>query len=314
MRGLLERIRALRIPSRGFELALFLESANPAMRRATATARMVAASDAAVLVTGESGTGKATLAGLIHAWSRRSGGPFVRISCGALRHDMTEAELVEEFRPASTGTLFLDDLDGFPVELQAKLLHALPEQRFEFAPGGRGSPMDVRVVAATTRDLDADVRAGRLREDLFYRLSVVPIALPPLRERAEDIPGIVRHVLARLAVRHRRTRLDIAPDVLRRLCEYPWPGNVRELLNVLERAVLLSTGEMIGGEDLPTSLVGPCLGEPRALASSPASLDALERAHVTRVLADSTSLGEAASRLGINPSTLWRKRKRWGLE
>jgi NtrC-family two-component system response regulator AlgB len=172
--------------------------------------------------------------------------------------------------------------------------------------------LNARIVAASKRDLTAESRAGRFREDLFFRVAVVAIALPPLRERIEDLPALTEHILADLAVRHRQQNLRVAPEVWRMLREYRWPGNVRELANALEHAVVLSAGDTITAEHVPSRVRSR---EPISdVASAPNSLERLRRQQITRVLRDSASLKEAADRLGINPSTLWRKRKRWGLE
>jgi NtrC-family two-component system response regulator AlgB len=269
-----------------------------------------------VLITGESGTGKSMLASAIHAWSPRRAGPFITVACATIDRDLNETELFRHVRRASGGTLFLDDIGDLAPELQAKLLHVLVEPTFEWTDDDDGTtapePPELRVIAATKRDLEADVRAGRFREDLFYRLSVVAIALPPLRERREDIPALTDHILRRLAERHRRGVLERAPDVTQKLCEYHWPGNVRELENALERAVVLSAGGPIDLTHLPGRLLSTRGADTHDSAA--ASLKDLEREHVARVLAGSSTLGEAAARLGIDPSTLWRKRKRWGLE
>jgi len=309
---------------------VLLDSASAPMARAIATARQAAASDAAVLLTGESGTGKNVLAAAIHGWSARGAGPFVTIACTTLAEHLLESELFGHVKGAFTGawkdrpgriaaaeqgTLFLDEVGELPVHLQAKLLQFLQEHRFEPVGGRQTVEIDTRVIAATNRDLEAEVHAGRFREDLFFRLNVVAISLPPLRDRVADLPTLVEHLLDVLAARHRRGRLTLSTDASNVLAAYRWPGNVRELANVLERAVVLSRGDEIRTEDLPDRLLAPAAPAfPAAVAPGAAgSLEDVERRHIEQVLADSATLEEAAARLGINPTTLWRKRKRYGL-
>ena len=279
------------------------------MRRAIATAQRVAASDAAVLITGESGTGKNALASAIHAWSPRHRGPFLTVSRSTLADDGLESDLLD-VDAARGGTLFLDEVSDLEPELQAKLLRVLAEQRFDGATAAGTSELDARIVTASRRNLDAEVRAGRFREDLFFRLSVVTIVLPPLRERSDDLPMLADRILGQLAVRHLRPGLRLGADARRMFASHHWPGNIRELANVLERAVVLSRGEVITTEHVCDGLRAP--GIPSNGASL--SLRELERRQIGRALAESATLDEAAARLGIDPSTLWRKRKRYGLE
>jgi NtrC-family two-component system response regulator AlgB len=315
-----------RVLRRALDPAALLDSQNPAMRRALATARQAAASDATVLLLGESGTGKNVLARAIHAWSPRRDGPFVTISCTTLAEHLLESELFGHVKGAFTGawkdkpgrleaaaggTLFLDEIGEIAPDLQAKLLRFLEERRFERVGDTRTIEVDARVVAATNRDLGAEAAGGRFRADLFYRLAVVPIALPPLRERREDLPVLVDHLLVTLAVRHRRALPQLAPAAREALLAHRWPGNVRELANALERALVLSPGDVIPAESLPDAVLAPP-AEPAA--STSLSLAEVERRHVQQVLASSATLEEAAARLGIDPTTLWRKRKRWGLD
>jgi DNA-binding NtrC family response regulator len=213
---------------------------------------------------------------------------------------------------AAGGTLFLDEVGELPLDLQAKLLRFLEERRFEHVGGGRTIEVDARIVAATNRDLEAEVGAGRFRQDLFFRLNVVAIRLPALRERAEDFASLLEHILGVLAARHGRPPLTIARDARRALEAYEWPGNVRELINTLERAIVLARGSVIQTVDLPDRLLAPPRATPAAAAPEE-SLEEVERRHIEQVLADSTTLEDAAARLGINVTTLWRKRKRYGL-
>jgi NtrC-family two-component system response regulator AlgB len=299
------------------------------MQRALATARQAATSDVTVLLTGESGTGKNVLAAAIHDWSPRRGGPFVKIACTTLSDHLLESELFGHVKGAFTGawkdkagrleaaaggTVFLDEVGDLPLELQAKLLRFLEEHRFERVGGSDTITVDARVIAATNRDLETDVQTHRFREDLFFRLNVIAIRLPPLRDRLADLPALSDHVLATLAARHRRSPLALSDDARRLLAGYRWPGNVRELVNVLERAVVLSQGDTIRPEDLPDRLAAPAEPAAPAVAAKGHSLDEVARRHVQAVLADAATLEEAAARLGINPTTLWRKRRRWGMD
>jgi NtrC-family two-component system response regulator AlgB len=313
---------------RAFDEPGLLESASPAMQRAIATVRQAAASDVTVLLTGESGTGKNVLAAAIHGWSPRHEGPFVTISCTTLAEHLLESELFGHVKGAFTGawkdkpgrleaahggTVFLDEVGDLPPELQAKLLRFLEEHRFERVGGAETIEVDARVVAATNHDLEAAVRAGRFREDLFFRMNVVAVTLPPLRERVADLPTLTDHLQTSLAARHRRGTLRLAPEARAVLAAYRWPGNVRELVNVLERAIVLSREDTIRADDLPDRLLAP---PPAAAGTAPTalSLEELERRHIEQVLAESATLEDAAARLGINPTTLWRKRKRYGIE
>ena len=318
--------RENRTLKRAFAEPALLESTSPPMQRALATARQAAASDVTVLLSGESGTGKNVLAAAIHDWSPRRERPFVTIACTTLAEHLLESELFGHVKGAFTGawkdkrgrleaaeggTVFLDEVGDLPPELQAKLLRFLEERRFERVGGAETIEVDARVIAATNRNLEADVQAGRFREDLFFRLNVIGIMLPPLRERGGDLPALADHVLATVAARHGRPRLALAPEARAAIAAYRWPGNVRELLNAVERAVVLSPGDVIRADDLPDRLLAP-----RAAAPAPGtlSLEDVERRHIEQVLAESATLDEAAARLGINTTTLWRKRKRYGIE
>jgi len=314
---------------RALDEPVLLDSNTPAMRQALATVRQAAATDVTVLLTGESGTGKTVLAAAIHAWSPRHAGPFVTIACTTLAEHLLESELFGHLKGAFTGawkdkpariaaaqggTLFLDEVGDLPQPVQGKLLRFLEERRFEPLGGTQTVEVDVRMIAATNRDLEADVRAGRFREDLFFRLNVVNVTLPPLRDRPDDLATLTDHLLGVLAARHHRGPLHLAPEARRVLMGYRWPGNVRELMNTLERAVVLSRGDTICTEDLPDRLLAPAPAAPPTPMPADLSLEELERRHIQQVLGDSTTLEEAAARLGINATTLWRKRKRYGLD
>jgi NtrC-family two-component system response regulator AlgB len=312
---------------RALDPPALLESRNTAMQRALATARQAAASEASVLLLGESGTGKNVLARAIHAWSPRSARPLVTIACTTLGEHLLESELFGHVKGAFTGawkdkpgrleaarggTVFLDEVGELPPALQAKLLRFLDERRFERVGDNRTLEVDARILAATNRDLEAEVRAGGFRADLFYRLSVVSIRVPALRERSEDLPALIDHLLQTLAARQRRPVPELEPAARDALLAWSWPGNVRELSNALERALVLSSGGTIRAESLPDSLLAPPREAPPPSSGS-LSLEEVERRHVEQVLASSATLEEAAARLGIDPTTLWRKRRRWNL-
>ena len=306
--------------------APLLDSQSPAMVKLLETARRAAASDATILLTGESGTGKNVLARQIHAWSPRQNSLFVVVNCTTLSDQLLESELFGHMRGSFTGavrdkpgrleaadggTVFLDEIADLSGPLQTKLLRFVQEQSFERVGGEKTIRVDARIIAASNRDLEAEVAARRFREDLYYRLNVITLRLPPLRERREDIVPIANWLLERAAIRSRREGLRFSDEAARAIGDYRWPGNVRELRNAIERAAVLSRSATIIPEDLPDSVfrAAPSPTGPRG-----ASLEAIEREHIIRVLADSTTLEEAAATLGINVTKLWRKRKRYGID
>ncbi len=286
-------------------------------------------SEATVLLSGESGTGKERVAQAIHAHSGRRSGPFVAVNCGALPGELLESELfghvrgaftgavrdrVGRFELAAEGTLFLDEVGDLPLPLQVKLLRVLQERSFERVGESTSRRADARIVAATNLDLQRAVREGRFREDLYYRLRVVPIALPPLRDRREDIEPLASQLLARVAGRRGRA-LRLSPDALRALIGYAWPGNVRELENALEYAVAVCTGQTILPEDLPSELSRPREAAP-ALAPSAATANGSADAGPdlrTVLEAHRWRREDAARALGISRSTLWRRMREAGL-
>jgi len=305
-----------------------LRSASPAMLRVLEQAQQAAQSDATVLILGESGTGKNVLARQIHAWSARRGAAFTTVSCPSLSAELLESELFGHVRGAFTGateqrqgrvqvaeggTLFLDEIGDFPLVLQPKLLRFLQDREYERVGDPRTQHADVRLIAATNRDLAAEVAAQRFRQDLYYRLDVIALTVPPLRERREDILPIAADLLVALVARYRRPARRFSVAAARALEAHAWPGNVRELHNAIERAVILCAGDEIGPEHLPfAGGSGPVRrGLPRA--GDPLPLGTLERAHIEAVLGSTPTLDEAARTLGIDASTLYRKRRTYGL-
>jgi formate hydrogenlyase transcriptional activator len=299
-----------------------------ALRRVLQQVEVVAPTDAAVLVLGETGTGKELLARALHDLSSRRERTFVKLNCAAIPTGLLESELfghekgaftgaitrrVGRFELAHQGTLFLDEVGDIPLELQPKLLRVLQEQEFERLGSTQTQRVDVRLVAATNHDLARLVAEGRFRGDLYYRLSVFPVVLPPLRERPDDIPRLVRHFTQRFARRMGRRIDSIPAAVMDALVRYPWPGNVRELQNVIERAVILSAGPSL---QIPPGALPPAAPAP-ASAAGPMTLADAEREHILRILRETDwvlggSRG-AASRLGMKRSTLQWKMKRLGL-
>lgn len=300
-----------------------LISRDPTMRHTFTMIRNVAQSDAGVLVRGESGTGKELVARAIHEESSRAGRAFLAINCAALTPSLLDSELFGHVRGAFTGavkdhaglferahggTLFLDEVAELPLELQAKLLRVLQERNFIPVGGSRAVDVDVRIVAATHRSLRAEVKAGRFREDLMYRLRVVPLFLPPLRERRQDVVLLLWHFIGLHNAMGVRRIQRIAPEAMRVLLDYRWPGNVRELKNVVEYGFAVGRGAELRLDELPPEFrERPMLPEP-ALAG----LDEAQRIRQAIEQAGGR-LDEAAQRLGMSRATLWRKRKHWGL-
>ncbi len=299
------------------------------------TAAKVAPSGATVLVTGESGTGKELVARALHYAGDRAAAPFIPVNCGALVDSLLESELFGHVRGAFTGadrdkeglfvaadggTLFLDEIGELPLELQPKLLRALQDGDIKPVGGGVSTRVDVRVVAATNRDLPAQVAAGHFREDLFYRLAVITIEVPPLRARRQDIGELAAHFATAAARRARRGRVELSAAAVGWLESQPWPGNVRQLENCIERAVVLTSTDTLEVDDLRPRRWTPLArgtGAPRETASTDdvSTLDELERAHILRVLelCDNQKT-RAAALLGINRTTLWKKLRLYGLE
>jgi DNA-binding NtrC family response regulator len=285
---------------------------NPKMKLAIETAKKAATSKSTVLLLGESGTGKEVFARAIHNWSQRKDEPFLAINCVGLSKDLLESELFGHEKGAFTGahqlkkgkielahggTVFLDEIGDMSAELQTKLLRFLQEREFERVGGTRPIAVDVRVIAATNRDLASAIKDGRFREDLFYRLNVIPLSLPPLRERKEDIPVLARYFVRRFAAETKKIFSVITVDAEAKLVAYPWPGNVRELANVIERAAVLGDGPEITGEDLPLSMVGPVEKNGCESLSYRQALEIAKREVVVRALVQTDGNRAAAARL-----------------
>jgi two-component system response regulator HydG len=303
------------------------------MRRVLEQVRRVAETDATVLVLGESGTGKELVARAIHDASPRARGPFVTVSCAAIAEGLLESELFGHERGAFTGavrrklgrfelahegTLFLDEVGEIPPAIQVKLLRVLQERRFERVGGEETLEVDVRLVSATNRDLAGMVKEGRFREDLYYRLDVVPIVLPPLRERPGDVEELARHFLARIAPRIGRSVTGYAPEALELLRRHRWPGNVRELENVVEQALVFAEAELVRPEDLPAALrratPQPALPVPAGDRSLTEILEELERQLILAAYEKAKGVkAETARLLGIKPSALYYKLEKYGI-
>lgn len=309
-----------------------------AMKQLLETIAMVAPSEATVLITGESGTGKGLIARAIHENSPRSGKSLVEVNCAAIPENLVESELFGHekgaftgasrqrpgrFAQAHGGTLFLDEVGELNPAVQAKLLRILQEGEIQRVGSDTAIAVDVRVVAATNRDLEAMVREGRFREDLYYRLNVVKLEAPALRERAEDIPVLARHFWEAAARKNRKTVKAIAPQAMDLLLRYSWPGNVRELENVMERAVILMRGEVISEKDLPLSLQKlspepPYYEDPwerRKFFKEDVTLAEMEKQLILQVLQETEgNKSETARRLGITRRTLQLKLKKYAEE
>ena len=299
---------------------------SPALEMVLEQVECVAPTDSTVLIQGETGTGKELIARAIHNISARCGRPFVKLNCAAIPLDLLESELfghekgaftgaiaqkLGRFEAADKGTLFLDEVGDIPLTLQPKLLRVLQEQEFERLGGTRTHQVDVRLVAATNRDLCDMVKRNAFRSDLYYRLNVFPIQLPPLRERREDIPALVEHFVEMLARRMGKQIELIPPEVMSAFTSHPWPGNIRELQNFIERSVILSPG----------SVLSPPLGElkrsPESASSSGVTLEDVERDHIRKTLEQThwvvAGPNGAAARLGIKRSTLYFRMQKLGI-
>ncbi|MBI9077843.1 MAG: sigma-54-dependent Fis family transcriptional regulator [Desulfatibacillum sp.] len=300
---------------------------SPAMKELTDMVAMIAPTEATVLISGESGTGKELVARSIHDGSQRKNGPMVVLNCAALTETLLESELFGHekgaytgadkqrdgrFVQAHTGTLFLDEIGEMPMSMQAKLLRVLQEKEVQRVGSDKTVKVDVRIIAATNRDLEQEVAAGNFREDLFYRLNVVTLRIPPLREREGDIHLLAQHFLTKFAERNRKQVRGITPQAMDMLLKHPWPGNVREMENAMERAVIILAGEFITEKELPLSICGPhCENAPQAHPPGEPILQSLEEVERQTILATLKAVdgnkSEAARRLGITRKTLHSK-------
>jgi two-component system nitrogen regulation response regulator NtrX len=313
-----------------------LIGSSPAMRELRAAVERAAGSSARVLITGENGTGKELVARALHAGSPRAGGPFVKVNCAAIPRDLIESELfghekgsftgamsrkIGKIESADQGTLLLDEIGDMAEEAQAKLLRVLEEKEVERVGGAKPVPVDVRVLAATNQDLPRAIAEGRFREDLFYRLNVVPLRVPALRERLEDVPELVESFRARLAEESGRPAPTFAAAALAALREWSWPGNVRELRNVVERLGIMADSDSVGAEDVRSILREARPPDPAALGPAGEEglplrelLERTERRAIERALERARgTISEAAKALGMDRANLHRKMRRLGL-
>jgi NtrC-family two-component system response regulator AlgB len=305
---------------------LDLQTNSPAVRQVLNVAFKTAATEATILLRGESGTGKGVLARAIHARSSRASKPFVTIHCPSLSAELLESELFGHVQGAFTGavrdtlgkvavaeggTLFLDEIGDLPLALQPKLLRLLQERCYERVGETQTRASNVRVLAATNRNLETAIIAGRFREDLFYRLNVIEVTLPPLRERGDDILPLAEHLLRFFARPSGKPISGFAASARTALSHYTWPGNIRELRNAVERGVILAAGPLVELSDLPSQIGGGT--RPVAASAEVVTLDQVEAEHIRRTLASTGTIEEASAKLGIDASTLYRKRKRYGI-
>lgn len=330
-----------------------LIGSSPAMQEVYALTRQVARSNAAVLLLGETGTGKELIASAIHRLSPRGSGPFVRVNCGALAENLLESELfghvrgaftgavanrIGRFEAAHTGSIFLDEVNSTTPMLQVKLLRVLQEREFERVGDTTTIRVDTRVIAASNRDLHGEIEAERFREDLYYRLNVVSVYLPPLRERREDIPLLVRFFMRLYNKQNNREVETIEPEAMDLLCAYSWPGNVRELQNYIERAVVLAPRDVVTADLLPEAVRGrraPRIGRGVDFESLAATLiargmadagpeaenlhakivNSVERELIAQVMSQCDGVQtKASARLGINRNTLHKKLEQYEIE
>src|SRR2546429_892413 len=331
-------LRSVSVPRSASDDVLPIEQENSVMAALMAQAESAARTDSTILITGESGTGKDVLTRFIHSKSSRRAAPLITVNCGALPETLFESEFFGHERGAFTGAstlrrglleaadgsaLFLDEVGDMPLQMQVKLLHFLEQGRFRRVGSTRDQRADVRVIAATNRNLADEVDHKRFRADLYYRLNVLSLHVPPLRERPEDIPKLVEYFLRIYRERFNRPSLRLSEGARQRLQSHPWPGNVRELRNCLERAAALSASDAIEADQIQAVAIraassgigrnGPGAGQPGSISSPstpvlPSTLEDLEREHILRVLKESNETRErAAAILGISSRTLYRK-------
>src|ERR1044071_1793476 len=313
---------------------LLLDSAMPVMSQLIDTLLRAAKTPASILIMGESGTGKSVIARAVHQQSHLADKPFVTVSCPSLSKELLESDLLGHVKGAFTGairdhwgkvkiaaggTLFLDEIGDLPLEIQPKLLRLLQEREYERLGENVTRKVEVRIIAATSRDLEKRVAEGAFREDLYFRLNVIAVQMPPLRERSADLIRFAQHYLKHFAALCGRRLEGFSEEALASIRTYSWPGNFRELRNTVERGVILAKGKRIGVEDLPAQLSSPTVLGANGNGAYPEvgsliSMEKLEEAHLRKVLARTANLAEAAEVLGIDQATLYRKRKKIGLE
>ena len=312
---------------------------SPAIHALRSDIAQAAPSNGRAMIFGENGTGKELVARNIHFQSRRAAGPFVEVNCAAIPEELIESELFGHTRGAFTGalsakkgkfeladggTLFLDEVADMTLKTQAKVLRVLQEQRFEPVGGTTSVPVDVRVIAATNKNLEEEIRKGAFREDLFFRLNVIPFQVPPLRERREDVPLLARHFIAEIAAEYGRRPKELSPEALSVLVGLPWPGNVRELRNIIERLVIMTPGDRIEARHLPAPLLAgaPGSAEPpggpsaagREYPSLTAAREDFERRYIWRKYQEcGGNMSRTAEALQVERSNLYRKMKGYGL-
>lgn len=324
------RLAEKNLPDRFFQPFL---SNNARMQKVIDMANRLAATDVNILITGETGTGKELLTSAIHYKSKRANQPFIKVNCAAIPANLLESELFGyekgaftnalasgkpgKFELANGGTIFLDEVGDMPLEMQAKILRVLQEREFERIGGSKPVKVDVRVIAATNKDLQSMVAAQTFREDLYFRLNVVELHLLPLRERREDLPFLIRNILTKLCQRYELAYPEIDPKAYQLLLRYHWPGNVRELENVLERALNLCTGSKITVDNLPENLFqnlrADVIPEDKGLLNT--LVESLERQLIMDALEEAGgSKATAAKKLGISRTGLYKKLERYGLE
>jgi NtrC-family two-component system response regulator AlgB len=313
---------------------LIIDATTPPMSQVMETLLRAAKTPASILIMGESGTGKSVIARAVHQQSHLADKPFVTVSCPSLSKELLESDLFGHVKGAFTGavrdhwgkvkvaaggTLFLDEIGDLPIEIQPKLLRLLQEREYERLGENITRKAELRIIAATSRDLKEKVADGTFREDLYFRLNVITVEMPPLRERSGDLIRFTHHYLKHFSGSCSRRIDEFSEEALARIRAFPWAGNLRELRNTIERAVIMAKGKRIGVEDLPGELSAQKAAEANGNGAlieigSLISLDKLEEAHVRKVLARTANLSEAADVLGIDQATLYRKRKKIGLE